>query len=473
MSGLISISSSGGGSNNASNIIVKDLKVDGKIESNNFSITYIVEKFKTINLKHFIYINGQKKEITKEVLYENSKNEFKYKLNDLIGGTIYNIQIEVSDSITTSNSDVLKVTTSESIIYGVTVDIKNNNPSSSVTYIYNAINVQQANKSNLGGWKDKFPFNKIKIVGMKNGIETKEINPTNRTQYIDGSFAPLDVDIMVKIPKTYWSFKNTDNGYEVRISNIKVDSTYDCYAHKVNGIEKDYIYVGAYLGSVENGKLRSTNNVSPSANAKISQFRQYAQANGEGYQQLNYNTLMLLQILYLILYKNLNCQSALGMGYTETTSKTTTGGTNRKDLCYGSVDGSIQMCFLGIEDLWGNMYEFVDGILTDSSLNILVNKNNRNFNDTGEGYKNIGSTSLTGGNISEVIHTNDGGFFPTKFIGSSTTYYCDYGYNHGDHIYISGGHFGYRFNAGIFCLNGAYSKNESAEHIGSRLCYLG
>lgn len=154
-------------------------------------------------------------------------------------------------------------------IYGVRVMENNSNPNSCCTYIENAVGVNPANSISLGGWTNKFPFNEIRIVGFKNGQVTKEIKKDNKAQYTDGSTVPTDVDVMVEIPKVYWKFTNIINGYELRISNYKVDSTWDCYAHKVGGVEKDHIYVGTYLGYNEGGKLRSRSGVSPTVNQSL------------------------------------------------------------------------------------------------------------------------------------------------------------------------------------------------------------
>lgn len=471
MSGMIKISGNGNGVVKA---IIKNLRVDGKITSSGFNIKYNVENFKTLNLKHFININGERKEITNDVIYNKENNEFSYTLKYLSGGTVYNVQIEINDSDVISKSDILQVKTESYIMYGVKVDSTNSNTSTSITYIEDAKGVQQANKSDLGGWKDKFPFNQIELVGFKDGKETKTVNTLNRTQYLDGSSVPLNVDVMVKVPKIYWNFNTVENGYELRISNQKIDDRWDCYAHKVNGIEKDFIYIGAYLGSVQNGKLRSVSDMRPTVNTTLTNFRQYAQANGEGYQLWNWNTLMLIQILYLIAYKNLDSQSALGYGYTETSSATSTGGTNRRDLCYGSIDGSIQMCFLGIEDLWGNCRQWIDGMKTDNSYNILVITDNKNFNDTGDGFKNLGKLSNMGtGYISDVTHTNESGFFPSKFGGSTNIYYCDYGKFYINCFATSGAVYSDRTNGGIFSLNIEFYFSDSSNGVGARLCYLG
>lgn len=471
MSGMIKITN---GSLSKPKIIVKNLRIDGEVTSSSFFIKYQIENLKSQNIKHYIYINQNKTEITDNVIYNEEKNEYTYELTRLESSTMYSVQIEILNLDELSKSEIIHVTTKASIIFGVKVDSTNSNTSSSVTYVNDAIGISPANKSDLGGWKDKFPYNQIKLVGFKDGKETKDINPTNRAYYIDGYSVPPNVDVMVKIPKVYWRFFNTSNGYELKISSIKVDDRWDCYAHKVNGVEKDYIYVGAYLGSISNGKLRSTSNVPPKVSTSLTDFRKYAQANGNGYQLWNWFTMMLIQILYIVAYKNLDSQSAIGYGYTETGSTTFTGGTNRRDLCYGSIDGSIQMCFLGIEDLWGNCRQIVDGMKTDNNYNVLVTTDNKSFNDAGASYKNLGKLSSVGtGYISDVTHTNESGFFPSKFGGSTNIYYCDYGKFYINCFATSGAVYSDRTNGGIFSLNIESYFSDTSNGVGTRLCYLG
>lgn len=471
MSGMIKITN---GSLSKSKIIIKNFRIDGEITSSSFFIKYQIENLKSQNIKHFIYINQNRTEITDNVIYDEEKNEYTYKLTRLESSTMYSVQVEILNLDELSKSEILYATTQAATIFGVSISLLNSNPSTCVTYIEDAIDIQPANKTDLGGWKNKFPYNQIKLVGFKDGKETKDINPTNRSYYTDGSSVPPNVDVMVKIPKVYWRFLNTSNGYELKISSKKIDDRWDCYAHKINGIEKEFIYIGAYLGSISNGKLRSTSNVPPKVSTTLTDFRKYAQANGDGYQLWNWYTLILIQILYLIAYKNLDSQSAIGYGYTEVNSTTFTGGTNRKDLCYGSIDGSIQMCFLGIEDLWGNCRQIVDGMKTDNNYNILVTTDNKNFNDTGANYKNLGKlSSVSTGYISDVSHTNESGFLPSKFTGSTNIYYCDYGKFYINCFATSGAVYSDRTNGGIFSLNIESYFSDSSNGVSSRLCFLG
>ena len=468
----ISIKSIFGGSNNEPPNITNLKSIDST--SSTITISYNVEDKENTIIRHYITVKNNEEtimnhvEITEDVGI--NKKEFNYCIKNLKIGKSYTIQIFCSDGNDESNSEAIVSNTSSVTIFGVSVNESNSNPENCCTYTNNAIGVSPATQTTLGGWVDKYPFNKIRIVGFKGGEVVKEIKKEDKTQYIDGTSVTQDVDVMVEIPKVYWSFAKTSTGYEVKISNIKVDSTYDCYAHKVNGIEKDYIYVGAYLGCVKENKLRSISNMPVRVNVTLNDAREYAQANGKGYQQNNWFVLILLQILYLILYKNLDSQSALGTGWTAFGSPCNTGGTNKKGIVFGGTQTN-QICFLGVEDLYGNVYEWIDGIKVDSTYNTLITSDNKNFTNS---YKNIGKfiESTRGGKMSKSIHTNEGGFFPTETTGSNSTYYCDHSSIGSDKIARFGGHYNENMDVGIFCIKFDYGPSGSNAQIGTRLVFL-
>lgn len=473
MSGMICISASGGGGAVGNKPVISNFRCEGEPTLDSFVIKYIAIDNDNQILRHTLILDGKRTEISTDVGCENINREFTYTVKNLKGGTKYNVQIEVTDGVETVQSDVISVTTSNVQTYGVKVMENNSNPNTSVTYIEGAVGVNPANSTSLGGWANKFPFDKIRIVGFKNGQVTKEIKKDNKAQYTDGSTVPTDVDVMVEIPKVYWKFTNISNGYELKISNTKIEGS-DCYAHKVGGVEKDFIYVGAYLGYNQGGKLRSRSGVTPTTDTTLTTFRTYAHNVGSGYQQFNWFTLILLQNLYLIAYKNLNSQQALGMGVCNS-SKTNTGGTNTKGFVYGSSNQGQQVCFLGIEDFYGNIFQWVDGMFCNNSYQVMVTPDNKTFNDSASGFRNVGKfvNSNLYGRISKVAHTNEGGYFGKEFNGSDTTYYCDYGYSYGGCFAWFGGSWGNDLYVGAFCLSVSYSASYSYSNLGSRLVFLG
>lgn len=380
-----------------------------------------------------------------------------------------------TDKLNEGISSPLTVTTANYPVYGFRIDVNNSNPLTKISYIKDAIGITPATSTGYGGWDNKFIFGRVKPCGFKNGKKTEYINPNDFTKYVDGISVPDDVDIMIEFPKFYWKWTTSSTYIDVELSEGKVDSGFECLAHSVGTVEKDYIYLGAYLGYEENGKLRSKKGVLPTASKTIGQFRTLAQANGTGYQQYVYYSMFMLQMLFVLMYRSTDSQTSLGYGYANgNSSSIQTGNTYNKGMNYGESTGKQQMKFLGIEDFWGNLYQWVDGLYCDSSRNILITDNSV-FNDNGSGYVNYGQgagSNLSGGYIDAVQGKQSTGFIPKSIVGSNATHYCDYGSLNAGCLGRSGGRWGSGLGAGAFCLFVDYSASAASSSIGARLCYI-
>lgn len=471
ISGLISISQQKNGTQQSgpSNIPpeIRNLRAE-KIESKSIAIKYEARDPNETILRHFIYLNGAKSEITDSVS-KSEENTFFYKITNLKVGTIYNIQVEVSDGIESTKSEAINATTVNSFVYGIRINENNSNPNGCVTYIGDS----SAFSPGPNSWINKWPFNEVCIIGLKNGEETKKINPNNCQLYVDGSRIPEDVDVMVRIPKIYYKSISSGNTYEIKISNDKVDSGYDCYAHKVSGQEKPYIYIGRYESSLINGKLRSVSRKTPLVNETIGVFRKYAQANGINYQQNNWYTRQLVNILFMLMYKTLNSQDAVGMGVCNTNGYLNTGYTDTKGMYYGSQRDNESVSFMGIENWWGNIREWIDGMFCDSSYNIKIIPDNKNFNDQANGYVKKGNANSIGGRCTKVMKSNELLFFPQSSNGSDSTYYCDYCFVNNGYFGVHGGDYYDRGDAGAFCLYVHCSASARYSYLGGRLVFFG
>lgn len=113
---------------------------------------------------------------------------------------------------------------------------------------------------------------------------------------------------------------------------------------------------------------------------------------------------------------------------------------------YGTATGASSAKCLGIENPWGNTYEWIDGIHSNNAYDILICKNPNNFSSTiGDSNYDIYLTENTSniyGKIQNIQgNTNTGFIIKTK----STDYnldFCDYGY-----LYSSGfAHFSGNWN---------------------------
>lgn len=189
----------------------------------------------------------------------------------------------------------------------------------------------------------------------------------------------------------------------------------------------------------------------------------------DGYNLVPMYPLFLTQILYTLMFKNLDSQTALGRGRTDASTYTSTGVTNRNTFCYGTTNAEDNVKFLGMEDYFGNRRWWIDGCYYNNNRDILIGKGN--FNNTGSGYENFGqaASSNFSGYIDKVQGGNNTSFIPATTGGSATTYYCDYGHVYAGRLPSFGG--GIRSitsNAGAFSLY-SYEASYSYAGIGGRL----
>ena len=234
------------------------------------------------------------------------------------------------------------------------------------------------------------------------------------------------------------------------------------------------LYVGAYKGFVLSNRLRSLSGRLPDVSITIGDLRTAARANGAGYDQQMFFSMTLLQILYLIRFKNLNSQQALGQGLTAATARVNTGGTNTRGLNWGTQNAAQdQVKCLGIEDLWGNIWERVDGCFCDANFNLLTSF--QNFNDTGAGYDNrgnLGMTASVSAFIGRVQGTTERGFIIREGGGSETTFFSDWGYVVASRLGFFGGFWADAGDAGVFRFHLSLTAANVSSHVGGRLMFL-
>ena len=363
-------------------------------------------------------------------------------------------------------------------VFSYTIDSTNSNPETAVTYTGDCAGFTPATMGssfNWGSWADKWPFNEIKPCLVKNRAVVGYLNPNDYSKFEDGT--PADIvsgdagDCMVEFPKMYLGMSTDAQGLTtVTITNDStVEGVYDdAFVYKGTSYSK--FYVGAFKGYVLDNKLRSLSGKTPTAIKTIGYFRTAAQANGEGYEQTQWYQLMLRQALYILLFKNLNSQAALGAGYTGASSKANTGGTNSNGVNYGSTSASVQVKCLGIEDFWGNINEWVDGIATK---NYTAYTANGNYNDNCDGYTAAKTIENSfSGYMSKSQGTRRLGFAPLQTSGSSSTYYCDSAHLRvANSVYVAsfGGGWSIGASAGAFQVYVYDSSSYSHSSIGARL----
>ena len=365
-------------------------------------------------------------------------------------------------------------------IYGFTINEAESNPATSVTYTDEATAFAKGSSA----WDTSPLFINIKPCLFNAGAVVGYLQRNDYTKFENGTAADITSgnagDVMVEIPKMAYYMEKSGNIITCKVLIGDVDAktidakySYLPFSRNSEG-DRDKVYVGAYLGYDLSSKLRSLSGKTPTANQTIGAFRTLAQANGTGYQQLPFYQLTLLQILYIMKYGSLNGQVALGRGYVDgNAAATTTGGTNSKEFCFGETTGNQQMKIFGIEDFWGNLYQWIDGLYCNASWTILTTY--KSFNDTGSGYlfsNSSGNSANTSGYITKSQGGTQTGFNTKVGGGSETTYFADSAYLTADCLPLFGGSWSAASNAGAFRLSVNNPSSDASGLFGARLCYI-
>ena len=186
------------------------------------------------------------------------------------------------------------------------------------------------------------------------------------------------------------------------------------------------------------------------------------------------------------MFKGLNSQANVGMGYVASnhSAGVATGGTNaygfNSEIIKASnpsymTDQNHQVKCLGIEDFWGNYWEFVDGLCSDANRNILTCKCATNFDTDGTGYDNNGNGGVSA-NIDNYMSRPQGGskagFTAKTVAGSDSTYFCDNARLYASCLAFFGGSFETVAVAGAFSLYVNNTFSLSLSNVACRLMYL-
>lgn len=351
---------------------------------------------------------------------------------------------------------------------GITIDLANSNPATCLTYTDDAVGMT----AKSAAWDDFFGH---KPCLFKDGAVVGYLNPNNFAQFADGSAADITSgsagDVMIEFPRRGLSISTSGNIVTIKMTDNPDNTSFGYYAHTRGSTAKDAFYLGAYKAFVEGSKLYSKSGVAP-ASAPIGTFRDYAQSRGTGYAQSGFYQLVFRQAMYLLKYKNLDSQTAVGRGYTGGSAAQNTGALNTSGMDYGSTSPTSRMKLFGLEDFWGNVWEWIDGLFVNSSWHILTATDS--FNNTGSGYtdQGVGATASVSGYLTVPQGTTEKGLIAKTCGGSASTFFCDCANLYSDCLPRFGGYWSDGSSAGAFYLDVDSSVSFSDSAIGARLMYL-
>jgi hypothetical protein len=370
----------------------------------------------------------------------------------------------------------------------------------------------------INGFNEKIVLNPsdIDTLPIYEAIKIRNLadDGTVNAVYGDSSFAldGTNGQVMTCYPKFYYKRGWADDAHTILRVLISPTPKFGFDVHpafKKAGVELDEFNWGTFEGSVYDtsasayipddsagydftattgDKLSSVAGVKPASGMNnaltINAARTLAHNRGSGWELTTFYQLWAIQTLFYTKYATLNSQSIFngvtnlpsGTGNESLNTGYTMGvGTGAVDL-HGndgevSVLGTNPFMALKCENIYGNIWKFIDGINIKADHNPWLADNNYASDKFESPYVDTGLTLPDTNGYISAIHP-EYGYLCAGITGASNYYLCDYYYQStGNCIARFSGNWNEGARAGLCCLNLSNPASSSNRAIGARLSY--
>jgi hypothetical protein len=349
-------------------------------------------------------------------------------------------------------------------------------------------------------------FDNIPLFNLQKRCTLADAGTINH-YFGDGGYLEdgTDGQVMVQRPAFYyaWFRRGTTDYYYV--SDVPCVGLTLHPAFMRNNVFKRYIYLSAYEGSAydvsgvaylladEAGvdftattgdKMCSIAGAKPISGWRntltIANARQLCKNRGALWNQFDVLSFSAIQLLFMIEYASCDSQTMIGQGVTGVTDDGATNCAHNTGLttalgnASGREAGTDNLCsvsYRGIENLWGNIWKFIDGVNIKANNGLWIADNGFVSDTYAAPYKSVGTLINADGYFKTPLFSEGNPvFFPSAVGGSSSTYFSDYYYQTtGNRIAISDGVWDSGASAGLFYWILAYASSFSYRYVGARL----
>ena len=312
-----------------------------------------------------------------------------------------------------------------------------------------------------------------------NKMTLKQLDDTDGTKYADGTSAATDIastsnDVFMRLPFFFTKVST------YATNKIKIEFAFDpnqtatTTAQPNGGGWKQWggnDLIGKYEAYEESSKTYSISGKTSTGGVSQANMKSHARARGAGFTLVKWRHQNLMAILFYAYYGHTNCQTICGSGtsnYSKQTGLKNSFGMTDTNSSNGNTDNIV---FWGLENWWGNKYEWVDNVsVTNPTWTITE--------DDGSTRTVTYTPSATGKNI-----------YPSKFQlgdnldvipvsgepeGTNSTGYCDSTYVSTDSSrvvqrssYYASAH------GGVAYASAYYDSSYANTYYGSRLAFIG
>lgn len=282
----------------------------------------------------------------------------------------------------------------------------------------------------------------------------------------DDGFSRTQYDTMVWVPEFWHKIEQSGNIIRYYVAS---DEQPGFEKHPGSGR-----YMSRYTANASNV---SASGGAPRVKLTRETARTSARGKGTGWQQDDYAAWCARNLLYLVEFADFNSQAKIGNGNVSTSRALNNGGTDSMTYHTGraaGANGQTAIQYRHFENLWGNVYTWVDGI-NFNSAQVWVSTNPDSFaDDTSNGYTNIGKRATQNNYIRSMAVQSAApwAMFPTALGGSDSTYVSDYSwYGDGWAVLYVGGYWSSGSDAGLWYFDGYNVSSGSGSGLGLRLLW--
>lgn len=394
--------------------------------------------------------------------------------------TVFYVHISAGSNYTSSAQGYYVRVESLTSVFGVSWD--SSNPSTALTRLTKAndpnklvtVDITTEPVPAVGTGSGSSPFDSyMPWMGMEeyNIINTsgKVLNKKGESGFTRTN---ISVPVMVKIPEFYYKIEKSGSIFRYYVADGPVDGL---SLHPGSGDN--------YLGRYESGEassgtmgliLASYSGTTPSVSKTRSTFRDYARNMASGFQLRDIAAWCAYDLLYLVEYADFNSQEKIGPGIVNDTAVHKTGETDamvyHTGRAHSGDNAAVQ--YRGIENPWGNVSEFIDGINVYGQSVYICTDPEIYTDDTDTNYPYSNIKLPTSGWIKGLGFSS---VFPWAFIpnangGSSISYIPDYTYSGPEwKVLNAGGHITSKQEAGLFFFHAGVTSSGTSNKVGARL----
>jgi hypothetical protein len=294
-------------------------------------------------------------------------------------------------------------------------------------------------------------------------------------------------NVMVEIPKFYYEYSYAGNTHNWSISLLPLDGYAVHPAFNKGGVEVEHRYIGAYNASTDGTVLKSVSGQYCDCSMTRDTMRTRARAIGTGWGIQDFNLISAIQLLMLVEFGTFYIQGSngIGMGRTQLSGGSWADGSyyglNGLSNSIGNATGNVSsggmatdyMSYRGIENFYGNVWKWVDGINVQDNVPFISNNPTLFADDVFTGsYISAGITMPDSHGWQNTLAQTGTGFFPVSVGAGSSTKITDYYYQaSGNRVVALGGVAGSVSYAGAFYLGAHGASSHSDVDFGSVLAF--